>query len=307
MNQNVPQDHHIVPKFILKNWSDDGSIVHTWKGTYERKREFPISGIFYRKYQYGKTPKIETELFANDIEDKMKHFIDEIRRKKTIINDERPLKFLLSSFLRTSFIVEMCKENIEKMVTYACKDAPNIEQAKKETLKQLNLLDDDGEIIGYDITFYDALWPEISKFRKTTLLKTKKEFVIGENPVVFICPYGNRVNDPLSMIVYPISPKELLVFYRPEEGVVDSNRFISDDETHIFNSYQFQQTNEIIVFHDELQVDFKKFENQFGVIAESQKILKIPIGSVFISLPFIQMFHFYYDEGLKKIINPKNK
>ena len=314
----VPKNQHYIPKSILRHWSNDTKTINIWLGKNGAiKRNASISDQFKKRYLYGKTTKIETKLFANDIEPNMINFIKKIRKKGTIIGDKRPQKFVLYSLFRTKFFIELNCYNITKISSFVCKDAHefgfDMDKIKTETLKALDLIDGTNKIKGYEDMFYqyNTLWPIIKTLRKATLLRTNKELVIGEIPVVFICPFNSRIIDPLFIISYPISPKELLVLYRPEDGNVDENRILTDSETHILNSYQFQQTEDIIAFHDELQIDFDKDENMYDPLDRNRKLKKFPLGDGpddFILLPHtIQDFHFYYDEGLRSLINPKNK
>ena len=306
------KEQHYIPQSIIRNWSDNGKTINIWIGSNEEKKEASISDQFKKKYLYGTNPKIETELFANDIEPKIKEFIREIKEKRTIIDDDRPQRFILSSLFRTKFFIELNEFNIKKIAACICKDVNKLgydeEKLMLETLKELDLLENNNKIKGY-IDMYnqcDSLWPIVRTLKRTTLLKTNKEFVIGEIPVVFICLTMGKIIDPLFIITYPISPKELLVLSRPEDGYVDHNRFLTDSETHILNSYQFQQTENIIAFKTESKIDFDIFENQYGKINKYDKLIKFQIGNSpddFVYIPnSIQSLHFYYDEGLRQII-----
>jgi len=311
MSQNKEQ--HYVSKFILRNWSNNGKTINIWIGKNETiLKEVSISSQFKKNWIYGYNSKIEKILFANDIEPKMSEFIKEIREKKTIFNDERPQRFILSSLFRTKYFIELNEHNINKIASFVCKDIEKYgydkERFKLETLEALDLIEN-SRIKGYEDMFYqcDSLWPVVKTLKKVTLLKTNKEFIIGEIPVVFICPNMGRIIDPLFMIIYPISPKELLVLYRPEDGNINENRTLSDAETHILNSYQFQQTEDIVCFNDESQIEFDIFENQYGVLNKYEKLSKIMIGENsddYIFIPYtIQGLHFYYDEGLMGIFS----
>jgi hypothetical protein len=103
------------------------------------------------------------------------------------------------------------------------------------------------------------------------------------------------------MVLFPISPEEIIALYRPEDCEVKDEYVFSKGEAICFNSFQIQQTDKFIACKNDF--DEKEYECYFKDCRD-HKIMTLPNG--------IKIFHTWqdlHDSGLdscfRNILNPK--
>jgi len=155
--------HHYIQELILENWSTNGTQIKCIKFNSDETIEkvpMAISDAFVVSFLYGRSPVFEEILFANDIEDKIKYAIDELREKKSV-SDKRIQKYIMYQMCRTKFIIDMCNHN-EVTISDICFDEEKARKAgfSKDDVKHL-IEDKDGHNIGYKDALEDIILPSI--------------------------------------------------------------------------------------------------------------------------------------------------
>lgn len=250
---------HYIPQGLLKNWSVDGEQINCIKFNDDRtikKVPMSIENAFEVKYLYGKSRKYEEDLFANNIDPNFYKAIDEIRIKKCA-HDKRIQEYILYQMCRTKYIVDICIHN-EKVMSDICFDEDKAQEAgvSKEDVKHF-IEDEHGHNIGYKDALEGMVLPAIKPFidslKKQNLIRSDVDLFIGENPVIVICPLDNpglkvSILEPCAMVLFPISPNEVITLYRPADCEIKDDYVFSKEESVCFNSFQIQQTEKFIAY-----------------------------------------------------------
>jgi len=113
------------------------------------------------------------------------------------------------------------------------------------------------------------------------LIYSDIDLFIGENPVIVICPLNTpelvgSILEPCAMALFPISPNEVIVLYRPEDCELKDNYIFSKEESVCFNSFQIQQTDRFIAYKNDF--DEKTYQWYFKN-ENDHKILTLPNGT----------------------------
>jgi hypothetical protein len=286
---------HYIPQRLLKNWSVDGERLTCIKFKNNRTVEkvpMSIEDAFEVKYLYGKSRKFEECLFANNIEPNFYDAIEEIKINKSV-HDERIQDYILYQMCRTKFIVDICIHN-EKVISDICFDENKARESgvSKESLNHF-IEDEHGHNIGYKDALENMVLPAIKPFicslRKQKLIHSDFDLFIGENPVIVICPINNQksigsIKEPCAMVLFPISPNEVIVLYRPEDCEIKNDYNLSKEEAICFNSFQIQQTDRFIAYKNGFN------ENEYECYfkdGQDHKIMTLPNG--------IKIFHTWQD------------
>jgi len=288
---------HYIPQFLLENWAIDADkrqlncIQFESDRTIKRKC-LSVSDAFEVKYLYGKSREFEDELFANDIEPNFKTAIGELRDKKCV-HDKRIQDYILYQMCRTKFIVDMCSQNEETMADI-CFDKDKALKAgvSKDDVRHF-IEDTQGHNIGYKDALEHMVLPAIKPFicslRKQKLIHSDIGLFIGENPVIVICPLDNpnligSIVEPCAMALFPVSPNEVVVLYRPEDCEIKNDYAFSEGESICFNSFQIQQTDRFIAYRN----DFDEREYcWYFKDGHDHKVMTLPNG--------IRIFHTWQD------------
>jgi hypothetical protein len=277
---------HYIPQFIVKNWSANKKQINCIRFNDDRTVEKicqSVKDAFEVSYLYGKSVKFEDDLFANNLEKNTKNAIDELRTEKCVHN-KIIQKYILYQMCRTKFIVDMCSDN-EKTMSNICfnKDKARTAEVSKEDVKCF-IEDEDGCNIGYKDALENIVLPAIKPFicslRKQKLIRSGIDLFIGENPVIVICPLDNpclqgTILEPCAMVLFPISPNEVIVLYRPEDCEVKDGYIFSNSEAVCFNSFQIQQTDKFIAYKNNF--DEKEYKCYFKD-DHNHKIMTFPNG-----------------------------
>ena len=303
---------HYIPQPILENWSIDKKQIKCIKFNDDRTIKIvplAIKDAFEASYLYGKSCEFEEYLFANNIEPNFYNAIDELRIKKCV-RDRRIQEFILYQMCRTKFIVDICIHN-EEVMSDICFDENKAQKAglSKEDVKHF-IEDEHGHNIGYKDALENIILPAIKPFicslRKQKIIHSDFDLFIGENPVIVICPLDSpelvgSVSEPCAMALFPISPNEVIVLYRPEDCELKDNYAFSKNEAILFNSFQVQQTNRFIGYKNDF--DEKTYECYFKDGCD-HKTMTLPNG--------IKIFHTWqdlhysaFDSCFKNIFYPK--
>jgi hypothetical protein len=137
------------------------------------------------------------------------------------------------------------------------------------------------------------------------LIYSDVELFIGEIPVIAICPLVNQIligslSEPCAMVLFPISPKEVIVLYRPGDCEVKDEYVFSKNEAVCFNSFQIQQTDTFIAYKNSF--DKETYESYFKYGCDC-KTRTLPNGiKIFHTW---QDLHFGHDSCFRNIFNPK--
>jgi hypothetical protein len=112
---------------------------------------------------------------------------------------------------------------------------------------------------------------------------------IRENPVIVICPLDNpglkgSILDPCAMVLFPISPNEVIALYRPDDCEIKDDYIFSKGEAVCFNSFQIQQTDQFIAYKNNF--DEQEYEWYFKD-GSDHKTMTLPNG--------IKIFHTWQD------------
>lgn len=288
---------HYIPQSLLKNWSvsADKNQINCIKFCSDRtiKRvPLSISDAFEVSYLYGKTAEFEDDLFAKNIEPDFINAIEGLRNKKCV-HDKRIQDFILYQMCRTKFIVDMCSQNEETMADI-CFDEDKAREAGVSKGDVRHIIEDkQRHNIGYKDALEGMVLPAIKPFicslRKQKMIRSNVDLFIGENPVIVICPLDNpeligSVLEPCAMVLFPISPDEVIAMYRPEDCEVKDDYTFADGEAICFNSFQIQQTDRFIAYKNDF--DEKEYCCYFKV-GSDHKIMTLPNG--------IKMFHTWQD------------
>jgi hypothetical protein len=303
---------HYIPQFLLENWSIDKKqikrIMFNADGTTKRISS-SIDDAFEVLYLYGKSTKFEDVLFANEVEPNFQKAIEEIRIKKSV-HDKRIQKYILYQMCRTKYIVDICSHN-EKVISDICfdKDKARSASISKDDVKCF-IEDEYHRNIGYKDALESIVLPSIKPFicslRKQRLIRSDIDLFIGENPVIVICPLDNpqlkgSTLEPCAMVLFPISPNEVIVLYRPEDCEIKEDYTFSKGEAICFNSFQIQQTDQFIAFKNDF--DEKEYRSYLKD-GHNHKTITFPNG--------LQAFHTLQDlhysgrnSCFRNIFNPK--
>ena len=286
---------HYIPQPILEKWSSNGKQLKCIKFNSDMTMEtvsMAIKDAFQVSYLYGKSRKFEDELFANDIEPNFYKAIAELRRKKCV-RDKRIQDYVLYQMCRTKFVVDICIHNVKAMFdTYFDEDKAREAGVLKENLRHF-IEDEHGHNIGYKDALENIILPAIKPFicslRKQKLIRSDIDLFIGENPVIIICPLTRpgricSILEPCAMALFPISPSEVIVLYRPEDCELKDNYFLSESEAICFNSFQIQQTGRFIAYKNDFCEETYKCYFKNG---HDHKILAFPNG--------VKLFHTWQD------------
>jgi hypothetical protein len=302
---------HYIPQFLIKNWSNDGEHIKLMTFNGDRTAKIICSAIkdaFEASSLYGKSIKCVEELFANKIEPDFQNAINDIRIKKSA-RDIRMQEYTLYQMCRTKFVVDICAHNLEIMLDMCFNENESIKVGIAKTEIQHLIEDEYGQNIGYKEALekiVSIIEPYVKSLRKQKLIYSDTDLFIGENPVIVICPFNKpklagSILDPCSMILFPISPNEIIVLYRPEDCEVKDEYSLSKEEAHCFNSFQIQQTDRSIAFKNEFAKE--EYEPYFKD-GHDHKIITFPNG--------FQFFHTWQDlhfSGLdgcfRNIFDPK--
>jgi len=290
------EDHHFIPRLLLRNWSDNGKqinlILFKSDGTIQTIYGSPIKSSFKEKRLYGKSSKYETTLFAENIEAQFRSAIDELKITKCMY-DKRIQSYILYQMCRTKFIVDMCSHNV-KIISDICFDKDKALKVGVSKSHMAYLIEDEqGHNIGYEDALENIILPAINPFvcslRKQKLIYSDVDLFIGENPVIVICPLDKpeltgSILDPCSMILFPISPNEVVVLYRPEECEIKDDYRLDEDEAYCFNSFQIQQTDRYIAFKNNFDEEKYKYDFKNGY---DHKTMTLSNG--------LQFFHTWQD------------
>jgi hypothetical protein len=286
---------HYIPQGLLKNWSVDGEHIKCIMFNNDRtvkKITKAVKDAFEVNYLYGKSRKLEECLFANNIEPNFYSAIDELKIKKCV-HDKRIQDYILYQKCRTKFIVDLCVDN-EKTMSNLCFDEDKAREAgvSKEDVKHF-IEDEHGRNIGYKDALEDMVLPSIKPFidslRKQKMIRSEVDLFIGENPVIVICPLVTQksigsILEPCAMVLFPISPNEVIVLHRPEDCEVKNDYVFSRAESICFNSFQIQQTDKSIAYKNDF--DEKEYELHFKD-GHDHKIMTLSDG--------IKIFHTWQD------------
>jgi hypothetical protein len=286
---------HFIPQSLLKNWSSDGKHIKCIMFNDDRTIKTVcqlVSDAFEVSYLYGKSFKFEDALFANNIEPNFSSAIGELRIKKCV-HDKRIQDYILYQMCRTKFVVNNCSRN-NKIMSDTCFDEDKAREAgvSKEDVRCF-IEDEHGRNIGYKDALENMVLPAIKPFicslRKQKLIHSDVDLFIGENPVIVICPLDNQkligsIVEPCTIVLFPISPKEIIALYRPEDCEIKDGYTFSKDEAICFNSFQIQQTDLYIACQNDF--DEKEYKSYFKD-GHDHKIMTFSNG--------IKIFHTWQD------------
>lgn len=100
---------------------------------------------------------------------------------------------------------------------------------------------------------------------KQKLIRSDLDLFIGENPVIVICPFIDQntrgsILDKCAMVMFPISPNEVVVLYRPNDCEVKDDYVFTKNEAICFNSFQIQQTGRFIAYRNDFEKEKSEYE-----------------------------------------------
>ena len=227
--------HHYVPRFYLKNFSENKRSICVFNIKNEKFIENgSLKSQCYIDYFYGEENTFEKAL--SKIEGEMANIFRNIIEQELVpphFNNEylSIIYFILIQQARTKYAVDSINEMFDKFFKHVYKN-------QEEDLEKVNIkVEECGQFsIKQNLSHYPILLDLEYKLLKN---KTEIEFITSDNPLILYNKFLNYrtycSNIGLAtkglQIFFPISPKYMLVFFDTNVYKVGSNKDICVDLT----------------------------------------------------------------------------
>jgi len=255
--------HHYVPKFYLKNFSQNNLSINIFNITHNKTiSQANLKNQCYKDYLYGKDDKVEKAL--GGIEGVAARIFRSIIKEKIpprpfTIEHMRLMLFVLIQHSRTTYAVDALNEMTDKFAKKLLSANKSLNQSDIEKLK-VSITEAGAFSVA---TATSGLHLILDLKCKILIAKEGTEFITSDNPAVLYnqlfekLPYMSAIGLACKglQIFLPISPSILLYYYDSECYKTGNRR---SNTTHIteqhdmdsLNLLQFVNASENIYFSD---------------------------------------------------------
>ena len=233
---NIKKNHHYIPRFYVKQFSDNEKSVGMYLNRFQKDiPDASIVKIFYSDYLYGKNNALEDALM--NVEGHWSRLIYSINKSNILpsskLAHQQLIYFMLVSKYRTLITANTNKNLIDKL--------QEIGFLKSNTTKQTLLQVPNAIPLKVALESYSIVEDlELLLIHNSTSLG----FITSDNPICLYNPFyalkqhkgGNHLYNVGIMIFMPISPKNCLVLYDKDTYImkdINNNSILLEDRSYI--------------------------------------------------------------------------
>ncbi|MEA1936703.1 MAG: DUF4238 domain-containing protein [Patescibacteria group bacterium] len=256
MKNNNPIKQHTVPNFYLKNFADSNFCTWVYDKKKSKIRNQPTKNTTIKKDFYtieikskSKDYRVETDLFANNIEKEFAPVLLDVIKNKKILESQKEIirLFVILQHSRTTIFKKRYENIIKKeKEEYIMKEYNN--EIEKEGIKRIEVHPHKNTNLKGMLENFEFLEKGIEKMSFLLFeANGNEQFITSDNPAIVIA--AKKLTKPIStpitnIIYYPLAPNLTLVL---NDYGVSGLKKANKKTVNFLNRFLYRQADQFII------------------------------------------------------------